>query len=78
VPRLRRRPTQPAQTLQMAAGQAYRSRACRLGFLAGFAVGSLGVVASLDANANGGASVTADAGAANRRAEPLPSLARTP
>lgn len=72
MPRLRKRPTHSAQTLQLAAVQAFRSRACRLGFLAGFAAGSLGVVASLDPGVNGGASVTADAGPANR-----PSLART-
>jgi hypothetical protein len=36
------------QTLQNAAVQAFRCRACRFGFLFGFAAGCLGVIASLD------------------------------
>jgi hypothetical protein len=55
------------QTLQNTAVQAFRSRACRFGFVFGFAAGCLGVIASLDRIDDRVAHASVDREAAVRR-----------
>ena len=66
MPRLRRRAARPSQTLQQSAVQAFRSTACRVGFLVGFSAGCLAVVACLETEPELVAEVLADDAAVER------------
>jgi hypothetical protein len=72
MPRLRRRPSRLPQLLRCATADAVRSRACRWGFLAGFAAGCAAVVVGVDGHSQALDRVSAKQESGTGRADSTP------